>query len=878
MSAWNRFLLAVLLVGVASLTHAGPVRALAGQARAAGASLPSIVTGGDHSCELIGDGGVRCWGRNIEGQLGNGTLGTVVQALPVKVAGLSDAVALAAGQSHTCALKASGSVSCWGVNANGELGDGTRSSRPTPVLVTGLSNAVAIAAGIAHTCALRSDATAVCWGFNGDGRLGNGSVGGTSDLPVAVAGLTGATALAAGGRHTCALRVDGTMSCWGGNSYGQLGDGTTTPRPFRVSVNGISNAVAIAAGGLHTCALSAGIVQCWGYNGGGELGNGTGISSSLPVTVTGEVDAVAIAVAGASSSTCALRSNGTVGCWGNNFNGQLGDGTVTTPRLSPVTVGGLSNVVAIATGSSHSCALQANGGTVCWGANSFGQLGDGSNSPSLGPVATALVRTMSAVALDAGNRHTCALRSDGTGACWGGNDSTQLGRGTADSLTPGPVAALVGAVKLSAGGLHNCSLRSDGTVACWGSNRGGELGRGTFTMAETVGPVGSLSSAVTVAVGASHSCALLANGQVKCWGSFFYSQAGFTPSGLSSQIATPALVPGISNAVALVAGQNHTCALRADGTVACWGRNGLGELGSGSAGADRAMPATVFGLSNVVALAAGGRHTCALLAQGGVRCWGANVDGQLGGGNTVATTALVPVAGITNAVAITSGGPSETGGGYTCALLADGTARCWGANESGQLADGTTVTPRLTPVPVTYLLTLCNPFTNVCSATVRNLGGLVAIEAGLAHACAIQVTGAPSCWGNNVRGQVGDGTFVSPRSRPSEVSSFRFNISPAVALRSPGRVATVTALLNCPEDQQAKVEITLRQGSAVGHGIGMRKCAGGLEEYEFTVPAQGRESFVAGPAEAQAEAIVLDHGTLVDTQTWTRKVTLSISP
>src|SRR5512137_3016820 len=131
MSACIRLLLAVLLFGCASLTHAGPVRALAGQARAAGASLPSIATGGDHTCELIGDGGVRCWGRNDEGQLGDGTLGTVVQALPVRVAGLSDAVALAAGPVHTCALKASGSVACWGFNANGELGDGTRSSRPT---------------------------------------------------------------------------------------------------------------------------------------------------------------------------------------------------------------------------------------------------------------------------------------------------------------------------------------------------------------------------------------------------------------------------------------------------------------------------------------------------------------------------------------------------------------------------------------------------------------------------------------------------------------------------------------------------------------------------------------------------------------------------
>ncbi len=194
-----------------------------------------------------------------------------------------------------------------------------------------------MAAGGAHTCALRNDGTVYCWGDNWEGQLGDGTTALSRPTPVAVAGLTGATALAAGGSHTCALQSDGTVACWGDNYYGQLGDGTTTSRPTPVAVAGLSGATALAVGGSHTCALrNDGTVACWGANYYGQLGDGTFTDRLTPTAVAGLSGATAIAARG--SHTCALLADGTARCWGNNEYGQLGDGTARGARPFPAPV------------------------------------------------------------------------------------------------------------------------------------------------------------------------------------------------------------------------------------------------------------------------------------------------------------------------------------------------------------------------------------------------------------------------------------------------------------------------------------------------------------------------------------------------------------
>jgi formylglycine-generating enzyme required for sulfatase activity/alpha-tubulin suppressor-like RCC1 family protein len=340
---------------------------------------------------------------------------------------------ISAGSFHTCALTNVGGIMCWGENTAGQLGDGSDVDRYTPVDVTGLTSGVIdIAAGGYHTCALTIGGGVKCWGGNLYGQLGDGRTSYYRLTPVDVSGLTsGVKAIAAGGSHTCALISGGGVKCWGYNVVGQLGDGTTTTRYTPVDVSGLnSGVIALSAGMYHTCALTAnGGVKCWGGNLFGQLGDGTTSNyRHTPVDVSGLTSGV-IALAAGGWFTCALTNLGGVKCWGDNLYGQLGDGT-TTDRSTPVGVSGLTGEVnALSGGGEHTCALTGDGAT-CWGRNYYGQLGDGTTSNRFTPVDVSNI-TSSLTTLSAGGEgHTCAVTEGGGVKCWGRNDYGQLGDGT----------------------------------------------------------------------------------------------------------------------------------------------------------------------------------------------------------------------------------------------------------------------------------------------------------------------------------------------------------------------------------------------------------------------------------------------------------------
>ncbi len=358
------------------------------------------------------------------------------------------ATAIDAGGVHTCVITTKGGLKCWGGNFNGQLGNGTTTQwapwgQPTPVDVIGLDSGVsAIAAGQDYTCALTSRGGVKCWGQNVYGELGRGSTSdGTSELtPGDVLGLnTGVTAIAAGRGHSCALTTSGAVKCWGWNANGQLGNGTTDwSSNVPTDVVGLTSGVrAITPGGRHTCALmNSGTVKCWGENDEGQLGDGhSGDSRNTPVDVSGLTDVVAISAG--DKHTCALTSSAMVKCWGANQYGQLGDGT-TTRRLIPVNVMGLNNVSTVAAGAAHSCAL-INGGLKCWGNNYTGQLGNGTASgTNPNPSPTDVIGLSSGVdAVASGYGHTCALLK-GHVKCWGNNFSGTLGNGVMGSSDPNP--------------------------------------------------------------------------------------------------------------------------------------------------------------------------------------------------------------------------------------------------------------------------------------------------------------------------------------------------------------------------------------------------------------------------------------------------------
>ena len=348
-----------------------------------------VVAGTAHSCALSSFGSVKCWG-HID--FGNGKVGPI----PTEVPGLSTGiVALASGASHTCALTKVGAVKCWGSNLSGELGNKTKIDSQKPVEVIGFSkDVIGIAAGWSHTCAVTKAGAVKCWGHNGAGQLGfektieeelNG-LESTSTVPVQIAGLSSSVReVTAGMQHRCALLEDSTVRCWGWNSRGQLGNGTTERSTRPVRVQGLADVKAISAGLSHTCAVTKlGGIKCWGMNAVGELGNNDTTNSETPVDVYGLSKGVTILASGLHHN-CAILDSGRVKCWGHNTFGQLGYGG-TQPGLTPVEVNALPpGVTSIAGGISHTCAVTRLGGVMCWGANSEGELGKAGPVPRFFP-------------------------------------------------------------------------------------------------------------------------------------------------------------------------------------------------------------------------------------------------------------------------------------------------------------------------------------------------------------------------------------------------------------------------------------------------------------------------------------------------------------
>ena len=350
--------------------------------------MTAIVVGAVHTCGLVQDGSVFCWGNNQYGQVGDGTHAD--RDAPVPVAGTVKFAEITAGGGHTCGISTNGAAYCWGSNGSGQLGDGTRTDRGTPVPVAGGLTFLALSAGGAHTCGIASDSTAYCWGYNGDGELGDSTNGGSS-VPAAVAGGRKFVAISAGKTaHSCAVTAAGAAFCWGSNRFGQLGTGDNTSSLAPVAVQGNIAFRTIRAGYSHTCGLTAdGTAYCWGYNFYGQLGIGDsllGQDQSLPTAVVGGMQWAALKTG--AYFTCGLdQGTGAAYCWGYNGSGQLGAdaGAVCTDQNgftsqcagSPAAVSGGLAFAVLDASTQHACAITQGGVAYCWGSDSYGQLGDG---------------------------------------------------------------------------------------------------------------------------------------------------------------------------------------------------------------------------------------------------------------------------------------------------------------------------------------------------------------------------------------------------------------------------------------------------------------------------------------------------------------------
>jgi len=603
--------------------------------------------------------------------------------------------------------------------------------------------------GSSHSCLVERSGQAKCWGANTYGQIGDATTTGRP-LPTNVTGLTTALEIDVGLEHTCALLVTGQVRCWGRNATGQLGTAMTSnfessPVTVDADVDGtqaLIDVVQIAVGDNHACALrSDGKVFCWGENARGQLGTGNRSNRSYAVE-TNVVDAVEV-VAG-QAHTCALKSNGAVQCWGDNSYGQLGNGTIADDSILPVNVSVIDSATSLGTSRLHLCAALADGTARCWGRNENGEVGSGATSE---PVRTpTLVEGLSAVReIGGGDGFTCARLGDGTSRCWGAGQGNRLGNGNnARQLSPQLVTIPVGVAGVTQTAIdfeHGCALLADGTGACWGRNTDGQLGNGEVGPdAATLVLLNATGPLFEVATGRGHSCAVRSNGTVVCAGKNDQGQLGL---GNTNRTATPGDVGGLTNTKSIALGTASSCALLANGTVQCWGDNGGGRLGIGAPNGATASPRAVSGLSGVKALAVGWDHQCALDGRGDVWCWGDNSSGQVTGLTGVVVTSPTKVTGLTRAIGVVAGGA------HSCALLADGTGRCWGSNASTQLGLGGA------PSGV---------------QTVLSLSAALKLSAGQRTTCALKLNGAAQCWGSNAAGATGNNSATASFGSPQNVT------------------------------------------------------------------------------------------------------------
>ena len=736
-SSFSLFLLALLLPAL----FAGSVHAAA-----------MVSAGSYHTLAVTGGGMVRAWGGNTHGQLGNG--GMSDSETPVTVSGLNNVTAVAAGGRHSVALKADGTVWTWGDNRFGQLGDGTTTNSKVPVQVVGLKDVAAVSAGPSHTLALKKDGTVWTWGANVEKKISDVAPDYMA-TPVQVAGVTDVTAILATSGLSIAVKKDGMVWVWGWEWWwGSRGDVTRTPR--QVDIPGFSDVKVIAAGDPGAAFLLLlkrdGTVWGVGHLGRGVLGNGTVDAwERVPVQVPGLANVVAIAAGDGHAG--AITSDGSVWVWGDNRAGQAGPKAEGFFSAKPTPVG-IADAVAITAGIASSSGkdyalgetapwgepgvpgglwitvLRNDGSIWSWGANNYGQFGNGTTSynSSVAPVEASQLADVKSVS--ARGNHTVALKVDGTVWAWGYNEYGQVGDGTTNwTITPAQTKGLADVTAIAAGSAHSLALKNDGTVWAWGNNSDGQLGTGNFNYSSIPVQVTALADVDAIAAGYSHSVALKRDRTVWAWGNGEKGQVGNVA--FTYRSSTPVPVTGLTDIVAVAAGNYQNLALKADGTVWRWG--------SCSPYPDTSVPVIISGIDTVMAIAAGAHHGVALKKDGTVWSWGNNEYGALGNGtygtySNAYSTVPVQAVGLSDVTAISAGVF------YTMALRSDGTPWVWGRSNYGTAwnwPDGVRFGAH--PMPMTQLW------------------DIAAIAGGDFHAAAIKRDGTVWGWGRNDYSQLGNG-------------------------------------------------------------------------------------------------------------------------
>jgi alpha-tubulin suppressor-like RCC1 family protein len=671
---------------------------------------PRFATGEGFSLAIQTNGTLWAWGRNGAGQLGDGT--RLTQGNPVLVGSDQSWIGVSAGDSHCLGIASDGTLWAWGANQDGQLGDGTISGRTSPTRVGTNDTWVAVAAGSRHSLGITRDGTLWSWGWNAGGQLGDGSMRGRR-VPGAIPGHVKWKAATAGLAHSVAIDADGNLWTWGDNTYGQLGDGTSTRRLSPAQVGLARRVLAAATGSAHTIVLATdGTVWTWGRNHRGQLGDGTTVTQQSPGRVSADITWHSIAAGG--SSSMALGIDGSLWAWGDNEWRQLGEGASSDSR-SPSRVSDHGIWASVRLGGSHTLALTSDGRLRAWGRNDSGQSG----------FAVPIMPNRRWTQASAGLNYSIAMDFDGSLWAWGRNEWGTLGdEMPQDRQTPIPVRTNRTWSSVNAGWEHTLAITLDGRLWAWGWGFFDQL-----VSRETGLFAGDGKRWLSASGGWSHSLAIRSDGTLWAWGG---GTSGLRGDGTTTtRDGTPKLIGSNNKWSSVDAGQLHSIARAADGSLWVWGNNDWGQLGDGNRFVNALIPKRIGAEQSWNHVSAGWRHSAALDGEGRLWTWGDNSSDQLGLGID-ASTVIVP----TYLISELRWNSVSAGVHHTIAVAADGTAWGWGDNRAGELGDGTrTSQERPTPVGLHHKWRI--------------------FSLGEKHTLALSDDGRLYAWGSNEYGQLG---------------------------------------------------------------------------------------------------------------------------